>query len=204
MTKDGSCHGNGGTLEHFSVGPFPTTAPVITTSGPILGADGKSVAAPGTVVPRLADVPYPDGSVPDVSDRGVLPVVGYGVDTVSGGWNDGAKYLTVSYLVPVGPSISDYASSNYPAGGCRVDPVVSGLGTPTVTVNVKLSWSDAREHSDQENSACRAGGSKTRVMTSSWGKIADDTTILTDGPIADEGGVVVAGAAPGNRVPEKR
>ncbi|MGV0741585.1 hypothetical protein [Mycolicibacterium sp. XJ870] len=199
--NDGCRVDRGHKMERESLGPF-LAAPVITTNGPILTEDGTEVAAAvGNIVPELAEVPNADGSVPAVSDRGVLPIVGYAIDTV----DDRGQYLEVSYLVPNGVRVDDGgSSSSRPSGGCQVAPAVSGLGTDTVTVNVGLRWSDAGgPHDDEDDAHCRAGGSGMRVMTSRWGEITDSTTILTDGPIADEAGAGIAGAAPGNRVPRR-
>ena len=203
MNQDGDCRvGGGGELESLSLGVFPSAAPVITTSGPILAPGGAVAAAvPGTAVPELVDVPYRDGTVPVLSDRGVLPIVSYAVKSGYGGSPDDAKFLEVSYLVPENATIGEKSSSRYPARGCQVAPTLSGLGTPTVTVNVALRWSDAGGRPDTENSACRAAGSRMRVMASRWGEITDSTKILTDGPVADKAGVEVSAAAPGNQVP---
>lgn len=165
-------------------------------------AGGKEVAAAvGNVVPELADVPNADGSAPVVTDRGVLPIVGYDIASGYGGISKDAQYLEVSYLVPKGVRVDDRSSSSHPIRGCQAVPAVSGLGTATVTVNVKLRWSDAGGQSDNDNAKCRIVGSGMWVMTSRWGEITDSATILTDGPVADKAGAEVVGAAPGNRVP---
>ncbi len=205
MEQNDSCRtGLWAKLEKVFLGPFPAATPVITTNGPILAADGTEVAAAvGNVVPQLAEVPNANGSVPAVSDRGVLPIVGYAIGAASGGIHNGAQYLDVSYLVPTGVRVDDGSSSSGPSGGCQVVPAVSGLGTPTVTVNVKLRWSDAGGHPGNGEAECRIGGSGVRVMTSRWGEITDSATILTDGPIAADTGAEVAGATAGNRVPRR-
>ncbi|OBB33336.1 hypothetical protein A5792_09265 [Mycolicibacterium peregrinum] len=203
MDQNDSCRiGNGAKLEKVSLGPFPAAAPMITTSGPILTEDGKGVAAAvGNVVPELAEVPNADGSVPRVSDRGALPIVGYAIEAGSGGIHKDAQFLEVSYLVPKGVQVEDGISSSSRSGGCQAVPTVSGLGTSTVTVNVRLRWSEAGQHPATDDAQCRAGGSQVRVKTSRWGEITDSTTIVTDGPVSNEAGVEVSGAVPGNRVP---
>lgn len=202
MDQNDSCRiGAAAKMEDVSLGPFPAMTPVITTSGPILAAGGERVAAAvGNVVPELAEVPNADGSVPAVSDRGVLPIVSYAIVPGYGLYHD-AQYLEVSYLVPKGVQVDDRTSSSQPSGGCQVVPALSGLGTPTVTVNVKLRWSDAGSGPDTDEAGCRTGSPQVRVMTSRWGKITDGTTVLTDGPVADKAGAEVSGAGPGNRVP---
>ncbi|PEG58028.1 hypothetical protein H5U98_21980 [Mycolicibacterium boenickei] len=100
-----------------------------------------------------------------------------------------------------GVQLDDGTSSSQPPGGCQVVPALSRLGTSTVTVNVKLRWSDAGGGPDADKAGCRTGSPEVRAMTSRWGKITDGTTVLTDGPIADKAGTEVSGVGPGNRVP---
>jgi hypothetical protein len=182
-------------IDDVSVGRLPTTAPVLT-DGAIAGVDGLEIraAAAGNAVPLLKDKP-PDEAL-TVSDRGAIPIVGYQID--------GGK-LALAYLLPEGADARGGDVDRTPAG-CEVVPVMTGLGSDTVTVDLRLRFANPNGYYDERDPKCRVGADttwSTYLNTTKWADIPTSTTVLTNGPIIDVNGDVVAPAAPGNRVPQR-
>jgi hypothetical protein len=136
-----------------------------------------------------------------IDDRGVIPIVGYGFTPTYDNKDD----LNISYLSPKDSKAraGDLGSSS---GGCEVVSTATGQGTGTVTVGLKLVWSDPYGYyDDKDDQNCRVGTSWSDATTSNWDEVPRGATVLvlTDGPIFDDGGTVVLPAAPGNRVPKR-
>lgn len=175
-------------IDYDSVGRIPVAAPVLT-NGPISGVDGIEIrsAAPGNAVPQLVDKPPKEAHT--VYDRGTIPITGYGIN--------GGK-LAVTYLLPEGAAAAP--------GGCKVVPIITGLGTDTVTVDLRLRFSDPLGYYDEYDQKCRVGADtkwSSYPDTTKSGDVSMGATILTNGPIVDDKGDVVLAAAPGNRVPRR-
>jgi hypothetical protein len=182
-------------IDDVSVGRLPTTASVLT-DGPIASVDGLEIraAAADNAVPLLKDKP-PDEAL-TVSDRGAIPIVGYRVD--------GGK-LAVTYLLPEGADARGGDFEGTPAG-CEVVPVMTGLGSGTVTVDLRLRFANPNRYYGDDDEKCRVSSDTTwssYPSTTKWGDVSTSATVLTNGPIVDGNGDVVAAAAPGNRVPRR-
>jgi hypothetical protein len=142
----------------------------------------------------------------DVEERGVIPIVSYEIN--AGGADDprfaGKRYLEVTYLTPDDVDVL-VGDQNHPVAGCQVMFTVTGAGTDTVTVNLRLLYSNPTGFYAGDNQGCHVDPNRwsKRSSTSGGIEVTGNPTVLTDGPIVVEDGGVILPAAPGNRVPSR-
>ena len=135
--------------------------------------------------------------------RGDLPIVAYEITSATA--NDGTpkRYLDITYLRPEG-SDAHAGSLDGPTGGCDIVPTITGVGTDTITVGLKLYWSNPNGYYDAEDDAgCRISGSWSGTMTSRWVDVTGNPTVLTDGPLTDRRGRPVGVRTAGRPVPQR-
>ncbi|MED5812407.1 DUF6199 family natural product biosynthesis protein [Mycolicibacterium sp. 050232] len=183
-------------IHSADVDQVTATTPILTDSS-IVNLNGTEIASAttGNAVPKLTEEPDANGTRATVSDRGVLPIVGYGI-------ND--DYLDISYLRPRHSGARAGRLDEWPEDGCEIDPIITGLDTGTVTVNLRLRWANVYGYfDDEDDKKCVMGDGWSGVMTSRWNKVTGAPVVLTDGPIVDADGKVLIPAAPGNLVPER-
>lgn len=202
--SEGCRFGRSHEVHRADVGPLKVAPEAVSvhTDSAIAREDYTQVVPAGAdnVVPRLDAEPDTNRHRSTVYDRGVVPIVGYAINQRS----DGNFYLDITYLSPKG-SDAHAGSVNSEAAprGCEVIPFVTGLGTSTVTVDLRLRFADDGYRDDEDEERCALGASWSGPMTSSGGRLAPGTTVLTNGPIVNTAGVEQVPAAPGNRVPER-
>lgn len=134
-------------------------------------------------------------------DRGEIPIVGYQLMAT----NKGKQYLTISYLTPQDADAVAGGMNTAPNRGCEVVQTVNGIGTGTVTVDLRLSWSNPNGYyTARDDERCRVTGrwspygASTMVST----EIDPAASVFTNGDIVNYEGQVVAKAAAGNAVPK--
>ncbi len=195
--------GNRHRIHEVTIRNATPQTPIITDTA-IVTADGSQItpAAPGNVVPILDRKPDTSATFATVSDRGAIPIIKYQITLAP---ENGKRYLDIRYMVPSRGGAGTGSLSHDPIQGCEITPTITGQDTDTITVNLRLRWSNARGHYDSEDDAnCNTRDLKPSIASSRWIDVVGLPTILTDGPVADSHGTIVMPAAPGNRVPERR
>ncbi|MEW5811294.1 MAG: hypothetical protein AB1925_17785 [Actinomycetota bacterium] len=169
----------------------------VTTDAAIVHVDRTQVAAQtsANAVPKLDD-PIDISDIPrvSVSDRGEIPIVGYKIEN---------GYLKLSYLVPKASGAEAGSLDGLATDGCETVPFFTGLGTATISVQLRLRWSDPDDrYGDEDDARCNVGPAWSELLTSQWGVVGEgnDVSILTDGPVCDRAGHVIEPARPGNRL----
>lgn len=195
-------------FERFSLGPLAQVPPIVTAS-PVVDADGIQLApaSPANVVPKLAEPLQTLASRPTRFDRGPIPVLGYELNTASIPGHSFQRYLDISYKLPENAGARP-ASGTGLNSGCEILAKLSAAGTETVTVDLRMYWSDpfGYEETDhpKDDDKGRVGGPWSSNVSTLRIPISNDpTAVLTNGAVISGGGRIVQGSAPGNRVPER-
>jgi hypothetical protein len=181
-------------IKEFDLGAVPN-ADAVRTDGPLIAPSGTVVvpAGPANAVPPLNERPETDQTTITKYDRGEIPIVGY---------QDDGPLKRLSFLVPSNANARAAGADGVATGGCEVVPVIHRVEPSSVTVGLRLVWSDPDGALPAEDDAsCHLGTSWAGVKTARWTEIPAETTLLTNGPIVDPAGVVVLAAAVGNVVP---
>lgn len=195
-------------FERYSLGALPQVPPIITAA-PVVDADGIPVApaSPTNVVPKLAEPLQTLASRPTRDDRGPIPVQGYKLNTASIPGHPPQRYLDISYKAPEDAGARPAGDTGL-YSGCEILAKISAAGPETVTVDLRMYWSDPfgyeeRDH-PKDDEKCRLGGPWSSYLPTLRIPINNDpTVVLTNGAVISAGGRIVHAPAPGNRIPER-
>jgi hypothetical protein len=182
-------------IQEFVLGTLPDPR-AVHTDGPTIDASGVVVNPVGPIqdVPRLADRPDLNLTKYTRYDRGEIPIIAY---------RDEGRLSELAFPVPPNAHVRPARSDGKASGGCEVLPTVSRADDSSVTMGLRLIWSNPDGVLKPEDDAkCRVGKAWADVLTARWDEIPSGITLLTNGPIVDPMGTVVRPAAPGNAVPK--